>query len=65
MNEINYTQGMWAEMETYHNQYRMYNPCQEITMLGRNLFDRADVVITIHRPDKLSPRKEVMKHTMD
>jgi hypothetical protein len=65
MNEINYTQGMWAEMETYYNhQYRLHNLCQDIIMV-RNLFDRADEVIIIHRPDKLSPRKEVMKHTMD
>jgi hypothetical protein len=34
-------------------------------MLGQTFLDRADEVITIHRPDKLSPRKEVMKHTMD
>jgi hypothetical protein len=67
MNEINYTQGMWQEMDTtyYNHQYRLYNLCQEITMLGQTFLDRADVVITIHRPDKLSPRKEVMKHTMD
>jgi hypothetical protein len=70
MNEINYTQGMWLDMDTYYNQYRLYGmygsrTCQEITMLGRTLFDRADEVIIIHRPDKLSPRKEVMKHTME
>ena len=65
MNEINYTQGMWAEMETYHNQYRMYNLCHEITMMAQTFLDRADEVIIIHRPDNLSPRKEVMKHTMD
>jgi hypothetical protein len=64
MNEINYTQGMWAEMETYHN-HRMSTLCQEITMLGRTFLDRADEVIIIHRPDIMSPRKEVMKHTMD
>lgn len=65
MNEINYTQGMWAEMETYHNQHGLYNRCQEITMMCRTLLDRSDEFIIIHRPDKLSPRKEVMKHTMD
>lgn len=55
---------MWAEMETYHN-HRMSTLCQEITMLGRTFLDRADEVIIIHRPDIMSPRKEVMKHTMD
>jgi len=64
MNEINYTQGMWAEMGTYHN-HRMYNLCQEIGLMAQTFLDRADEVIIIHRPDKLSPRKEVMKHTMD
>ena len=65
MNEINYTQRMWVEMETYHNQHGLYNRCQEITMMCRTLLDRADEVIIIDRPDNLSPRKEVMKHTMD
>ena len=66
MNEINYTQGMWQEMDTtyYNHHYRLHNLCQEITML-RNLFDRSDEFIIIYRPDKLSPRKEVMKHTME
>ena len=67
MNEINYTQGMWAEMDTtyYNNQYRSYNLFQEITMMAQTFLDRADGVVTIHRPDIMSPRKEVMKHTME
>ena len=70
MNEINYTQGMWAEMDTYYNQYRLHGMYgsrarEEITSLGQTFLDRADEVVTIHRPDNLSPRKEVMKHTMD
>ena len=64
MNEINYTQRMWVEMETYHN-HRLSTLCQEITMMAQTFLDRADEVVTIHRPDNLSPRKEVMKHTMD
>jgi len=27
--------------------------------------EMADMVITIHRPDKLSPKKKVMAHKMD
>ena len=71
MNEINYTQGMWVEMETYYNQYRlsgMYGSRareEMITMMAQTFLDRADEVIIIDRPDNLSPRKEVMKHTMD
>ena len=67
MNEIRYTQGMWQEMNTYYNNtYRLqFNLYNEIVSLGRTLSGMADEVIIIHRPDKLSPRKKIMKHTMD
>lgn len=70
MNEINYTQGMWADLD-YRRQMTLYTEAmsQSLTISGRQFLEMVGCepnnIIIIRRPDKLSPKKEVMKHTMD
>ena len=60
MNEINYTQGMWADLT--HNNYNYFSiDYDTITREVMAIIDRYKE----KESDNLSPRKEVMKHTMD
>lgn len=45
----------------YRRQMDLYNEimAERITMSGRQFLEMANMVITIHRPDKLSPKKKV------
>ena len=55
----------------YRRQMALYTEAmsQAITISGRRFLEmmgcEPNNIIIIHRPDKLSPKKKVMKHTMD
>ena len=49
------------DTDYYRRQMDLYNEirAERIIMVGRQFLDMADMVITIHRPDKLSPKKKM------
>ena len=49
------------DTDYYRRQIDLYNEimAERITMSGRQFLEMANMVITIHRPDKLSPKKKV------
>lgn len=61
MNEINHGQSMWSALEYYHQHARMYKAKIEVLEFDVEYVKRMLGL----EDDKLSPKKEVMKHTMD
>ena len=57
MNEINYTQGMYRELM----EFAMTNSTVELDLT----YVKRMLGLLEEETDILSPRKEVMKHTMD
>lgn len=53
------------DTDYYRRQMHLYNEiynkakAERITMTGRQFLEMANMVITIHRPDKLSPKKKM------
>ena len=59
------------DIDYYRRQMALYTEAmsQAITISGRRFLEmmvcEPNNIIIIHRPDKLSPKKKLMKHTMD
>lgn len=61
MNEINYTQGMYRELM----EFAMTNSTGELNLTYVKLMLGLSGLLEEEETDIMSPKKEVMKHTMD